>query len=163
MTLSDQLALVGVIVTVIGVIVALIGIGVAVWQMFRANRIAQVQSWLTLRDLMANYDDVHANLRPAGKWHASLEEPHIVEEWAKVETYMGLFEYCKELIDAGLLRKDEFKRWYLYRLSNLLANPRIVTYKLHQRRGGWTDFIVQCEILEKEIPPSTKNLPSFVH
>lgn len=53
MTLSDQLALVGVIVTVIGVIVALIGIGVTVWQMFRANRIAQVQSWLTLRDLMA--------------------------------------------------------------------------------------------------------------
>ena len=56
MTQSDLLAL-------IGVIVALIGIGVAVWQLFRGNRIAQVQCWLTLRDLMANYDDVHANLR----------------------------------------------------------------------------------------------------
>ena len=62
MTLSDQLALIGVIVTTIGVIVALSGIGVAVRQLFRGNRIAQVQSWLTLRDLMANYDNVHANL-----------------------------------------------------------------------------------------------------
>jgi hypothetical protein len=112
---------------------------------------------------MANYDDVHANLRPRGKWHASLEEPHIVEEWAKVETYMGLFEYCKELIDAGLLRKDEFKRWYLYRLSNLLANPRIVTFKLHQLRDEWKDLIALCQTMDEVIPPPTKDLPPFIN
>lgn len=148
--------------TLVGLVLALIGIGVALAQLHRSNRIAQIQTWLTLRDLLTNYDEVHANLRRRGKWWASHDEPNTVEDWAKVETYMGLFEYFKVLFDNNMLSKDDVIRGYRYRIGNILANPRIVTYKLHEQADGWRNFIAVCRVLRLPIPPPTRGLAPFI-
>jgi hypothetical protein len=62
-----------------------------------------------VRGVLANYDDVHANLRPKGIWAPRKGEmysprgPKKAAEWARVELYMGMFEYCETLIRRGLL------------------------------------------------------------
>ena len=92
--------------TLAGLVLALIGICVALTQLSRSNRISQIQTWLTLRDLLTNYDDIHANLRPRGKWHASHDEPGTAEDWAKVEIYMAFFSYFKALAENNTLNLD---------------------------------------------------------
>src|SRR5882762_8169345 len=85
---ADAIALIALLVGILAALVALL-------QLRRSNQIARSQSWLTLRDLMVNYEDIVANFRPGGEWHKSRTKPHTVEDWSRVETYMGLFEYCR--------------------------------------------------------------------
>jgi hypothetical protein len=159
--------------TLIGILIAVVGIVIAIFKLKRSNEIAKVQSWLTLRGLMANYDDIHANLSSRGKWHGSHDKPNTVEEWTKVETYLGLFGYCNELITSNLLDKRHFDHWFGYRVANLLSNPRIVTYKLHGYEQsnfhettvhGYRGFRELCKRLERRIPAPAyrKDLRPFI-
>jgi hypothetical protein len=156
MSTSDWIAVVTLCVAVVAAVFALL-------QLHRSNQIARSQSWLTLRDLMTHYDDVIANFRPGGKWYGSESQPHTVEDWSKIETYIGTFEYCRRLIAANVLNKREFLASYEFRIRNLLQNPRVVTYKLHSERQGWLDFIALCEDAKIEIPEPTQGLPPFVY
>jgi uncharacterized membrane protein len=72
---------VGVIVTVVGVIFALGGIAVGVWTLRESSHVTKAQFLITMRNLLANYDDVHAKLRPGGEWAGEMiDGPHDASE-----------------------------------------------------------------------------------
>ena len=115
---------------------------------------------LQLRQGFDRHFDAHAKLRPGGAWHRSQTEPR-VEDYAKIEVYMGLFEFCDELLERKFLNPDTFKRQYIYRIENLLTNRFVAHEKLTCRRDGWLGFINLCYRLEaKAIPHEVKSLSS---
>ena len=148
--------------TLIATVATLVAVLVAIWQLRDTNKTARGQFWLMLRSVMTQYDDIHANFRPRGKWHASRTQPDTVNDWARTELYMGLLEYCNKLIENGLLDNEHFKKWYEYRIENLLSNPRVVKYKLHDNVTGWKEFYDLCERLRIEIPKPLEDLPPFI-
>ena len=149
--------------TLIATVATLIAVLIAIWQLRDTNKTTKGQCWLMLRGVMTQYDDIHANFRPRGKWHASKMQPATVNDWARTELYMGLIEYCNWLIGEGLLDSEHFKKWYEYRIKNLLLNPRVVKYKLHDNAAGWTEFYDLCERrLAIKIPKPIEGLPPFI-
>jgi hypothetical protein len=84
---------------------------------------------------------VHLKLRPGGAWSGTNKGPETVEEWAKVEGYMGLFEHCESMLRQGLLNEQVFIESFKYRVVNLYANPVIKKAKLVERATGWSRFI----------------------
>ncbi|HJU35071.1 MAG TPA: hypothetical protein VJ695_08110, partial [Nitrososphaera sp.] len=99
------------------------------------------------REFFTKYDDVHENLRGGGKWTGPDQGPNSVEEWRKVEAYMGLFEHCNIMIDDGLIDVKTFKDIYDYRVKNILQNKIIKTAKLEREKKSWENFIQLCNKL----------------
>ena len=148
------------VLTAIGVAIAAGGVFYAIKTLKENTEIARAQFWVMVRGVMANYDDVHANLRPEGIWapregetYAALGPQH-ASEWARVELYMGMFEYCEKLINRGLLEEKDFGASYAYRLGNLVMNALIVHEKLHIFESQWKDFYRLCERFQVHIPTS---------
>lgn len=106
--------------------------------------------WLEFRKMVAEFTDVHLKLRPGG---SAIEPwPNTAEEWARVEAYMGLFEFWLWMVKHDLMGIEEFKSRYGYRIDNILANERIVEEKLIKRKAGWRDFIELVELTGRKIP-----------
>jgi hypothetical protein len=156
LTVGDEIALIAAVLTGIAVTVALWQLRdshkAAAVQMAQSNQYAKGQNWLLLRSVLTHYDDVHAKLRPSGDWYESSMKPDTTEDWARTELYMGVFEFAKELTDTGMLDREHLRDWYRYRIKNLLANPRIVQYKLIDHADGWRRFLGLCEDLKLQLP-----------
>jgi hypothetical protein len=145
--------------TAIGVAIAAIGIFYAVKTLRDNGKIARAQFFATVRGLMTNYDDVHAKFRPGGDWapagrqryaHTGPDKP---QEWARVELYMGLFEFCERLLKRGLMEQEDFNKSFLYRLENLMVNAVVVKTKLlSSLKGGWVDFLSLCHRCKVAVP-----------
>jgi hypothetical protein len=145
--------------TTIGVAIAAIGILYAIKTLRDNGTIAHAQFFATVRGLMANYDDVHVKFRPGGDWapaegkryaHTGPDKP---QEWARVELYMGLFEFCEVLLKRGLMEQEDFNRSFLYRLENLMLSGVIVKTKLlSSLKGGWIDFLSLCDRCNVHVP-----------
>jgi len=105
----------------------------------------------TLHGLLANYDDVHVKSRHGGEWTQEDSTGKIkgrdnAEEWASVELYMGLFEFCERLLKQRLMNYADFEQNLRYRLANIVANPVIVNSILESSRGAyWGDFVKLCD------------------
>jgi hypothetical protein len=137
MSTADKIALINVLVTGIGVLVTGIGLLVAViallWtarSVSLARDVAKYEFWLTLREFIERYHEVHVNLRPGGKWHikdwgnkdeSSKATPN-KDDWPHVEAYMGLFEFCEYLIDKKIFDVKLFRSTLKYRLGNIVKN-----------------------------------------
>jgi hypothetical protein len=151
--------------TVIGATIAVAGVVYAIKTLRASSEVARAQFWVMVRGVLANYDDVHAKLRPGGTWGVqngeeySLQGPENAAEWARVELYMGMFEYCETLITRDLLKKEDFGDAYKYRLENLTRNAVIVHEKLHLRPQGWIKFLNLCDRFNLHIP-SNAELPA---
>lgn len=153
---------IGVATLVVAALMALIAMG-GVWYAVKtladSIRVSRAQFFATVRGLMSNYDDVHTNLRPGGAWASEVPAgPQNPAEWARVELYMGLFEYCERLLEQGLLNKTDFDRNLRYRLTNIVANPIIVGTKLHPPLvEHWGDFIRLCARCRIHIPSHSES------
>lgn len=104
----------------------------------------KAQYWILLRGVFTNYDDLHAKFRPEGAWHNSSVLSEDVEDVARTELYMGLFEYCDKLLEKKLLDERDFPESYRYRLENILTNGWVREVKLSANRDGWRAFINLC-------------------
>jgi hypothetical protein len=141
------------------IVMALASIFYAIKTLRDTRKIARAQFFATVRGLMMEYDDVHARLRPGGPWAPGKGElyaqtgPETPEEWARVELYMSLFEYCEILLRSRLMRQKDFDRSLRYRLQNLMRNAVIIEAKLlSELRAGWTDFLRLCERCKIHVP-----------
>jgi hypothetical protein len=118
-----------------------------------SRRTARAQFWLALRDQFGRHDEVHRKLRPGGPWAgAEASGPRSADDWGAVEAYMGLFEHCEAMIEQGILDDRTFKRIYLYRVQNILANPIVVEEKLIKRRDGWQTFLQLVDRMKLKLP-----------
>jgi hypothetical protein len=143
---DHQIAVATLIVAVLALQIAVVGVWYAAKTLKDGIRVSRAQFFATVRGLMSDYDDVHAKLRPGGDWASKVRAgPQNAAEWARVELYMGLFEYCERLLEQGLLNQTDFDRNLRYRLINIVANPIIVQRKLHPPLAQhWGDFMRLC-------------------
>jgi hypothetical protein len=148
--------------TGLGVLIAASGIFYAVRTLKESAETAQAQFWVNIRGVLANYDDLHAKLRPGGPWAPRPGEsyawigPASAEEWARVELFMGLFEYCETLLARGMLNPEDFRKAYKYRLENLLRNAPIVETKLIELAAYWQDFLALCKRFDVPVPTASE-------
>jgi len=163
---ADFVVLIGTLLALIAIAVALMQLkdahNTAARQMEASNQYAIAQNWIALRAILTAYDDIHANLRPRGSWHASKEKPDTIQDWARTELYMGTFEFMEELADKNMLDLRHIVDWYKYRVENILGNPKIVKYKLIENADGWVRFHKLCERLKLKIPKEQRGLAPFI-
>jgi hypothetical protein len=111
-------------------------------------KVSRAQFFATVRGLLSKYDEVHTKLRPDGAWGSphTTAGPQTAAEWASVELYMGLFEYCERLLDQGLLNQHDFDCNLRYRVCNIVANRVIRETKLCPPLvNEWRDFVALCK------------------
>jgi hypothetical protein len=144
---------IGVIIAVIAACIAAIGLFFNFLQMKKNAKVYQAQFWLSFREFLSKYDEIHKNLR-GGEWSSGNTGPSTPDEWAEVEAYMGVFEHANIMLDKKLIDLGTFKEIYKYRISNILSNKRIKEAKLRDKAGDWRNFINLCRKLglENELP-----------
>jgi hypothetical protein len=139
------------IVTIVGVIIAAGSLAFAAQNTELTRRTSRARFWLDLRDQFEKHDAVHRRLRPGGDWAGARGGPTTVEEWAKVEAYMGLFEHCEIMLDQNLIDESTFEEIYRYRLGNIVANDTIRCEKLCKRPEGWKRFLELADRMRIEV------------
>ncbi len=148
MTLNELIALLGIPSALAALIWTAYGV--------HLNRqTTRAQLWLNLREKFQGFDEVHLKLRPGGDWAVPGAGPKDPNEWAPVEGYMGLFEFCERLLEEGLLEEGIFRETYEYRVRNIVANERICVEKLVKRPKGWKAFIRLCKRWDVKLPQAT--------
>lgn len=128
------------IATVTGAAVAVCALIYAAYQVRQSTKISRGQFWIELEKLFNIHDEIHYKLRPGGDWNKDGNGPKTLEEWAKIEDYMGLFEHCETMIENKLIDLETFKDLYSYRIKNLLGNAIIVKAKLVEEKDYWKRF-----------------------
>lgn len=105
---------------------------------------------LRLDKALRQHQDVHTRLRPGGdwsrvgpggEWRKEVSGPEFPKDGPAIESYMGLFERIRLLVEEGVIDIGTVDRLYGYRLSNIVSNPIIFQKKLVELADGWTDFI----------------------
>jgi hypothetical protein len=112
------------------------------------RRTTESQFLLALEDQFRVHWDVHVALRPGGKWSTAGGAPESNEDWARVESYMGLFERLNILHNNGVLPLPYIRQFYRYRLNNLWENRAIRREKMEARSLGWRDLIELSDKLD---------------
>lgn len=127
--------------TIFSGIASLLALIISVKAFNRESKFAEATFWLQLREIFNSPDRrrVHLDLREA-KWKNSAPARSEVEEWAKIEEYMGLFEVCEGLLAKKILNQETFVRLYEYRLFNLCKNHEIIKRKLVCEHYDWELF-----------------------
>ena len=143
------------VATIAGAIVAVGALFYTAYQVKQHTKVSRGQFWLELEKMFSAHDEIHFKIRPGGEWSKSTQGPKSIEEWAKVEDYMGLFEHCETMIQDNLIDLGTFKDIFGYRLKNLLENDLIVHAKLVKERDYWNRFINLINRLN--IPIDLKN------
>ena len=105
------------------------------------RRTTESEFLLALEDQFRVHWNVHVALRPGGKWAAAGAGPESNEDWARVESYMGLFERLNILHANGVLPLPYITQFYRYRLDNIWQNQVIRSEKLDKHPEEWRDFI----------------------
>ena len=139
------------VATISGALIAVFTLFYTAYQVHQHTLISRGQFWLELEKMFARHDEVHLKLRPGGTWHDNATGPKTVEEWVKVEDYMGLFEHCEIMLQKKLIDEKTFRKIFSYRLRNIVANKLIVQAKLIQEKDSWTDFINLLKRLDIQV------------
>lgn len=140
------------IATMVGAATAIVVLIYTSLQVRQNTLVSRGHFWLELEKMFATHDEVHINLRPGGRWSEPDSGPETVEDWGKIEDYMGLFEHCEIMLKRKLVDWETFGSIFSYRIHNILGNRRIVTAKLIEERESWTGFIRLLKKLEIEVP-----------
>jgi hypothetical protein len=145
MTLSEDLALIGIIVTGLGSMAGLIGI-LFVWQQVRASRrVAQGEFILRLGQLLAEHESA-SRLLVDGQWKPETGDKNDVAMIDMVR-YMEMFYQMKVLIDYQMIEPDVFQRLFGYRLYFVVMNDYIYKEQLLKNGQWWPDTIALCKLM----------------
>ncbi len=139
------------IATIVGACTAVGVIVYTAYQVRQNTLISRGQFWLELEKMFTVHDEVHINLRPGGKWSKDGSGPESVNDWAKVEDYMGLFEHCEIMLSNKVIDWQTFGAIFSYRLNNILWNKKIIEAKLVNERSSWEGFLRLLEKLQISI------------
>ena len=120
------------LITIIGFPVAILGIILAIISHKTSAKVEQGRFLLQLRSMFLEHEYVHLKLRNVNNWIPR------DEDWAKIDSYLGLFEVCEILISNGSLKLDHFVSQYKYRIDNLLKNDAIKRCKIDNLNEDWS-------------------------
>lgn len=160
----DNLAtFIAIAISALGLMLTAAGLFYAGRQYRNSQRVAEADFLLRLDEMLfSQHDSVQKLLRPGGKWADGANAPSSTEEWSMIESYLGMFERIKMMLDCGLLEIDAIERFYGYRIRNIVTNHVIVKAKdllavedwiaLSERDRNahpWKHFIELWHALEK--------------
>jgi len=129
------------IVTIIGFPLAILSIFFAGISLRNSKKVEEGKFLIELRKMFSEHNFVHYKLRNGGVWTTEDNPiPDHTKNWAKIDSYLGLFELCEILIKNGSLTEKHFSRQYKYRLENILENDQIVL-KIKDERDYWSDLL----------------------
>lgn len=130
-------------VEIIGVLITFLGFLVTLYLLKKNIRKQQIKNILELKQLLENYEDINANLLPTGIWRtdnnfqvATLDS----NTKSKLFGYLGFFEICYIMLEAGELSRAEFDTFFSYRLSNVVANNNIMAFINNDARN-WSKLL----------------------
>jgi hypothetical protein len=128
--MDDLATFIAIAISALGLILTAAGLFYAGRQYSNSQRVAEADFLLRLDELLfSQHDSVHKLLRPGGKWADGAGAPSSTEEWSMLESYIGMFERIKLMLDCGLLEIDAIERFFGYRVRNIVANHEIVKAK----------------------------------
>ncbi len=71
---------------------------------------------------------------------------------------MGFFEHCEILMRYGVLREEDFRALFEYRLRNIWSSETIVETKLRvDGRKYWENFLLVSRRIGLSIPDRNRN------
>jgi hypothetical protein len=123
------------IITIVGLPVAIISIFIGIQSIEQAKKVEQGTFLIELRKMFLIHDEAHLQLRNNDQW---MPEGN---DWAKIDSYLGLFELCEILIQNKSLSEKHFSSQYKYRLENILKNDQIVLHKLRDEGEYWINLL----------------------
>lgn len=135
-------------IAVFSVLIALLAMGLSWFSILRTDKVVRADLIIRIDQEMRQFHDVHVKLRPGGEW-SDEAGPQSAEEWARVDSYMGLFERIYLLMDQKLLKQEYVNRFYGYRYDNVADHPAIREQKLEKERSDWKDFIALGDKLDR--------------
>lgn len=133
MELND-LALWGTFLSGLGALAALV---ISLTQIKKDANFNEANFWLTLRELFHQQDRrcVHNDFRE-GRWQTI--KPTEIDDWIKIEDYLGLFEICERMLERKIINEKMFRSLYEYRVYNFLKNSEVAKCKLIYEHYDWT-------------------------
>ncbi len=136
--MEDLATQIAIAISAIGLLLTAAGLFYAGRQYRNSQRVAEADFLLRFDEMLfSQHDAVHKLLRPGGKWAGGASAPSSAEEWSMLESYMGMFERVKMMLDCELLEIDAIDRFYGYRIQNIVANHEIVNAKTLLAEGDW--------------------------
>lgn len=124
--------------------IAVIGFITTVFTLYKGNKEKSIANVIALKAEFRQYDDISMKLLPAGTYCNENPQPLITNnschEFNRLITYLGLFEVAHIMILTGILSKDEFKTFFVYRLINL-QNSEDVREIINSDRESWKNLI----------------------
>lgn len=131
-------------VTIIGFPLAIIAIVFTYRQFNFSKKVEQAKFWLDLRQSFLIHNEVHLNLRNGGLWNLHYIGSQSVDDWAKIDAYLGQLELCQSMLEQKLINRQTFQDQYGYRLHNIVENNQIVN-KINSEIDSWRQFIKLCK------------------
>lgn len=137
------------ILSLTGLILTGAGLLYAGYELRQSRNIACGEFLLHIDELLQQHNKIHALLRPGGDYYTKKSRPMSREDWIAVESYMGLFERIKILLDRNIIDLDTVEKFYGYRVDNIVRNDTIRHVKLELAADGWQDFNKLRQALER--------------
>jgi len=127
-------------------IITVLGFGITIFTLRKGRKDLAISNVIELQKLLIEYSDIHTNLLPDGKWNKPefRFENLSVDEFSKFNSYFGVFEIAKLMIDNNSLSKKEFEIFFNYRLSNL-KNCKPAMENINENKSDWENLIKLVE------------------
>ncbi|HOY85760.1 MAG TPA: hypothetical protein PLQ80_10755 [Candidatus Syntrophosphaera sp.] len=118
-------------------------------QLKQQTRAAKARSMMSLKEMFDSYKVVATSLRQGGKWEHEI--PDDAESWGLIDRYLGVFEYCGNLLATKMVDASYIERAYKAKLLDAIHNAS-VEKKLKNDRDSWKELISLCERLDVDFP-----------
>lgn len=140
----DSIELIANIITIIGLPLAAIGLCFTYKTIEQSKKIEEAKFWLQLRTDFFRYNYIHEKLLTNNKWNSN-------DDIVGLYGYLGQFELCNSMLEAGIVSLSTFKSQYKYRLEILLENESVKD-RLIDENEHWKDFKKLLEKIELPYP-----------
>lgn len=105
-------------------------------QLRMTRRTARAEFAFQLYEVLQGYNDIDTRLASDPDY-----VPASVEEWSRIDRYMGMFEIIQVLAVGSTFDVQTVDRLYGHRLAAIMSNAAINERNFHERRHRWTDFL----------------------
>jgi hypothetical protein len=113
------------------------------FQLRTTRRTARAEFAFQLYEVIQQYNDIHTRLENEPDYH-----PETVEEWSRIDRYMGMFETIQVLAVDSIFTVQVIDHLYGHRLAAITSNAAIRERNLKERSHRWPDFLALINTVE---------------
>jgi hypothetical protein len=144
MSQTDQLTILGIVVTGVGSIAGVIGLLAVFFQLRGSQKIAKGNFLLELNEQLVTHEKAY---RATMKLDWTPDMYGVTMDM--MENYMSLFEQFKVLLDDQIIDFQVVDRLYGYRILVIVLNDHLFNKMLLRYGDAWPDFIALAKLIAK--------------